>query len=63
MDLPEQFQYAHFGGTLAQTLQLRVSGRTSEIVNVYPYGLMMVSQTESPKCYKEKDKNHDHDKC
>ncbi len=48
--LPESFQYAHFGGTLAQTLQLSVEGRTTEIVNVYPYGLMMVSETESPKC-------------
>ncbi|MGM9943619.1 MAG: glycoside hydrolase family 68 protein [Lysinibacillus sp.] len=49
--LPESFQYAHFGGTLAQTLQLAVSGATTEIVDVYAYGLMMVSQTESPKCY------------
>ena len=52
--LPEQFQYAHFGGTLAQTLQLAVSGATTEIINVYAYGLMMVSQTESPKCYCKK---------
>ncbi len=48
--LPEQFQYAHFGGTLAQTLQLAVSGTTTEIIAVYAYGLMMVSGTESPKC-------------
>lgn len=48
--LPDAFQYAHFGGTLAQTLQLRVSGETTMISAVYPFGLMMVSETESPKC-------------
>ncbi|MER2237693.1 MAG: glycoside hydrolase family 68 protein [Psychrobacillus sp.] len=48
--LPEQFQFEHFGGTLAQTLQLAVSGRNTEIIDVYEYGLMMVSETESPKC-------------
>ncbi|RPJ93987.1 glycoside hydrolase family 68 protein [Rummeliibacillus sp. TYF005] len=49
-NLPESFQIEHFGGTLAPTLQLRVSGRTTEIVADYDFGLVMVSQTESPKC-------------
>lgn len=48
--LPESFQIEHFGGTLAPTLQLRVSGRTTEVVAEYEYGLVMVSETESPKC-------------
>ncbi|WP_298470611.1 glycoside hydrolase family 68 protein [uncultured Psychrobacillus sp.] len=66
-DLPESFRRAHFGGTLAPTLQLRVSGRTTEIVAEYEYGLVMVSETESPKCCRNGAENgnggneHDHD--
>ena len=48
--LPESFQVEHFGGTLAPTLQLRVSGTTTEIVWEYEEGLVMASQSESPKC-------------
>jgi levansucrase len=49
-NLPEEFQFAHFGGTLAPTLQLEVTGRTTRIVNELDFGLLTVSQTESPKC-------------
>lgn len=55
--LPEEFQYAHFGGTLARTLQLSVSGTRTEIVFAYEYGLMMVSQTEHPRCPKARKRD------
>ncbi|MGG3572363.1 glycoside hydrolase family 68 protein [Bacillus gobiensis] len=48
--LPAEFQFAHFGGTLAPTIQLAVDGATTQIVNELQFGLMTVSQTESPKC-------------
>lgn len=49
-NLPAEFQFAHFGGTLAPTLQLEVLDRTTRIVNELAFGLLTVSQTESPKC-------------
>lgn len=60
--LPASFQFAHFGGTLAPTIQLEVSGTTTAVVNELPYGLVMLAQSESPKCNLdcEEDKN-DHD--
>ncbi len=57
--LPESFRIAHFGGTLAPTLQLRVSGRTTEIVAEYEFGLVMVSETESPKCCRSGSEGYD----
>ena len=59
--LPESFQFEHFGGTLAPTLQLRVSGTTTEIVWEYDFGLVMVAESESPKCDRSgtEDSNED----
>ena len=64
--LPESFQVEHFGGSLAPTLQLRVSGNMTQIVWEYGFGLVMVSETESPKCGRngsedmDDGNNHDH---
>ncbi len=55
--LPESFQIEHFGGTLAPTLQLRVSGTTTEIVWEYDFGLVMVAESESPKCCRNGTEN------
>ena len=60
-NLPESFQIERFGGTLAPTLQLRVSGRTTEIVAEYEFGLVMVSETESPKCCRDGSENGDYE--
>ncbi|MCO7175216.1 glycoside hydrolase family 68 protein [Sporolactobacillus kofuensis] len=49
--LPDEFQFAHFGGTLAPTLQLKIfPNNTTKIVNELGYGVLTLSQTESPKC-------------
>ncbi|MDF2804350.1 MAG: lsc [Anaerocolumna sp.] len=54
--LPAQFQFAHFGGTLAPTLQLEVTGpTTTSIVNELGFGLVMLSQAESPKCIRTRN--------
>ena len=54
--LPSEFQFAHFGGTLAPTLQLEVTGpATTSIVNELEFGLVMLSQTESPKCIRTRN--------
>ncbi|MFD2616318.1 glycoside hydrolase family 68 protein [Terrilactibacillus laevilacticus] len=59
--LPPEFQFAHFGGTLAPTLQLEVLGTRTRIVNELAFGLMTVSETESPKCpNKHLDRNKDY---
>lgn len=54
--LPAQFQFQHFGGTLAPTLQLEVTGpTTTSIVNELGFGLVMLYQAEAPKCIKTRN--------
>ena len=64
--LPAEFQFAHFGGTLAPTIQLEVNGTSTAVVAEYEYGLMMAAQSESPKCNipcpEEEDDCHDRHK-
>ena len=57
--LPAEFQFAHFGGTLAPTVQLEVSGTTTAVVNELPFGLVRLAQSESPKCDSECQEDHD----
>ena len=62
--LPARFQFAHFGGTLAPTVQLEVSGTETQVVNELDYGLVMLAQSESPKCHldcEEDDKDYEDD--
>lgn len=68
-NLPAEFQFAHFGGTLAPTVQLElVTTTTTEIVAEFQYGLVMLAQSESPKCdvkcpKDDDDHDHGHDDC
>ncbi|MBD3109910.1 glycoside hydrolase family 68 protein [Bacillus sp. AGMB 02131] len=49
-NLSPEFQYAHFGGTLAPTVQLEVMGNRTRVAAELEYGLVMLAQSESPKC-------------
>ncbi|MBP3041640.1 glycoside hydrolase family 68 protein [Bacillaceae bacterium Marseille-Q3522] len=54
--LPAEFQFEHFGGTLAPTLQLEITGpTTTNIVRELEFGLITVSEFEAPKCIKQRD--------
>ncbi|WFT74487.1 glycoside hydrolase family 68 protein [Halobacillus naozhouensis] len=50
-NLPSEFQSSHFGGTPAPTLQIEITGNTTQIVDELDYGLVKVSETESPECH------------